>query len=448
MLYESNKAKPYNLFAWGAASAAFQVEGGWDAEGKGLSIWDTYTARKGNIFRGHDAKVACDFYHLYAFDLKLMRAMGIQHYRFSISWPRIVPDGTGKVNQAGLAFYDRVIDLCLELGITPWVTLYHWDLPEALQQKGGWTNRRILQWFEDYVTVVVKHFGDRVKNWMVLNEPMVFTGAGYFLGVHAPGKKGLKQFLPAMHHATMCQAIGGYVIRTHVKDAHIGTTFSCSYIEPWKQEKRHIKAAQRVDALLNRLFVEPALGMWYPLDQLPALGGVEKYVHPNDDVDIVFDFDFIGVQNYTREVVRHSWFTPLIHARLLNARKRGVPTTTMKWEVYTESLYHMLHQFAAYEGVNNVIVTENGASFPDRVVQDRVNDHERMITIKAFIKQMQRAQKEGVPVSGYFVWSFTDNFEWSEGYYPRFGLVYVDYDTQERIIKKSGEWYSNMIRGI
>lgn len=448
MLYEGDKAKLDTSFAWGVASAAFQVEGGWKAEGKGKSIWDTYTARKGNVFRGDHAKEACDFYHLYEFDLKLMRAMGIRHYRFSISWPRIFPDGTGKANGAGLAFYDRVIDLCLELGITPWVTLYHWDLPEALQQKGGWTNRKILQWFEDYVTVVVKHFGDRVKNWMVLNEPMVFTGAGYFLGIHAPGKKGLKHFLPAMHHATMCQAIGGRAIRAHVQDANIGTTFSCSYIEPWKQEKRHIKAAKRVDALLNRLFIEPALGMWYPLDELPALGGLEKYVHPEDDIDIVFDFDFIGVQNYTREIVRHSWFTPLIHARLLDARKRGVPTTTMKWEVYPESLYHMLHQFAAYEGVRDVVVTENGASFPDRVVQDRVNDHERMITLKAFIKQMQRAKKEGVPVSGYFVWSFTDNFEWSEGYYPRFGLVYVDYDTQERIIKKSGEWYSNMIRGI
>jgi beta-glucosidase len=356
-----------------------------------------------------------------------------------------MPTGRKPLNQQGIDYYNRLIDNLLECGIEPWVTLYHWDLPHELELRGGWTNRDIISWFEDYTEACAKHFGDRVKNWMVMNEPSVFTGAGYFLGVHAPGKKGLNNYLKAVHHATMATAAAGQVLRDMLPDAHIGTTFSCTHIEPLSQNERDIKAANRVDALLNRTFIEPLIGLGYPQTDVPILKKLDQYRLPNDDRDMVFDFDFIGLQCYTREIVRASLFTPYIQAALVKAERRKVMYTDMKWEVYPPSIYHILKKFDAYPQLRKLMITENGAAFPDTVMNGQVNDVDRTGYIQSHLEQVLKAKNEGVKIEGYFVWSLTDNFEWAEGYHPRFGLIHVDYDTQERIIKQSGLWYRDFL---
>ncbi len=433
-------------FKWGVSTAAYQVEGAWDSNGKGKSIWDAFANTKGKTFKGHTGNVACDFYRRYTHDIILMAQMKIPNFRFSLSWSRIIPDGTGKVNPLGIEFYNRLIDFCLELGIEPWITLYHWDLPYELEKKGGWTNREIIKWFGDYVELCVRHFGDRVKHWMVLNEPMVFTGAGYFLGVHAPGRKGLNSFLAAAHHAAMCQAEGGRIVRSLQPGAHVGTTFSCSSIHPDTNSVQDSMAAVRIDALLNRMFVEPLAGLGYPVNDLKLLQRLEPFIKDGDESKLAFDMDFIGVQNYTREVVTLSHFIPLLWAKVIKAEKRNVEATDMNWEVYPESIYEMLVKFSKYKNFKEIIVTENGAAFPDDLIVGKIHDTKRINYLDQYINQVLRAKHEGVNVNGYFVWSFTDNFEWAEGYKPRFGLVYIDFDTQERIIKDSGHWYSRHIK--
>ncbi|WP_282055560.1 GH1 family beta-glucosidase [Maribacter luteus] len=432
-------------FIWGVSTAAYQIEGAYNSDDKGESIWDRFTMDYKNIHEGQNGQIACDFYNRYKTDILLMKSMNIPHFRFSLAWSRLIPKGQGKLNTAGIDFYNRVIDLCLECGITPWVTLYHWDLPQALEEKGGWTNREILNWFETYVRHCGRLFGDRVKNWIVLNEPMVFTGAGYFLGAHAPGKKGLKNFLPAVHHAALCQALGGKILRETVENAIIGTTFSCSQITPYSTKRRDIKAAKKADALLNRLFIEPSLGMGYPVKDLKILRRLEKYHKPEDCKNLIFNYDFIGIQNYTREVVKHSFTVPYIRSKLVSATKRNVHTTLMDWEVYPKSIHAMIAQFNAYKGIKKLIVTENGAAFEDTLINNTVDDKQRQSYLQEYIKEVYRAKKEGLAIDGYFVWTFTDNFEWAEGYYPRFGLVHIDFETQKRTIKNSGIWYSGFL---
>jgi len=432
-------------FNWGVSTAAYQVEGMWNSEGKGESIWDVFSNTAGKTFQGQNGNIACDFYHRYTHDIILMAKLGIPNFRFSLSWSRIIPNGTGKVNPVGIEFYNRVIDFCLELGIEPWITLYHWDLPYELEKKGGWTNREIIKWFGDYVELCARYFGDRVKHWMILNEPMVFTGAGYFLGVHAPGRKGLNSFLAAIHHAAMCQAEGGRIVRSLLPAAHIGTTFSCSAIHPYGSSSQDVLAANRVDALLNRMFVEPLAGLGYPVADLKLLQRLEPYIKDGDESKLAFEMDFIGVQNYTREMISHSYFTPLVWAKVISADKRNVDITDMNWEVYPESIYEMLLKFSKYKSFKEIIVTENGTAFPDVLLAGKIHDEKRINYLDQYLKQVLRAKKEGVNVNGYFVWSLTDNFEWAEGYRPRFGLVYVDFATQERIIKDSGYWYSNFL---
>jgi beta-glucosidase len=323
--------------------------------------------------------------------------------------------------------------------------VYHWDLPQTLEDKGGWTNRSIIEWFSEFVTVCANSFGDRVKHWMVLNEPMVFTGAGYFLGVHAPGKKRLKNFLPAAHHAVLCQAQGGRILRRLVLNAHIGTTFSCSQITPFRKNKRDKATAIKVDALLNRLFIEPALGLGYPTEDAPILKKLKPYILTNDMENCRFNFDFIGLQNYTREKVKYSLLVPYIRAKIVNASKRNVKTTLMDWEVYPPSIYQMIKKFSAYSEIKKIIITENGAAFEDHLKHENIEDKERLNYLQKYLDQVLNAKKEGLNIHGYFVWTFTDNFEWAEGYFPRFGLVYVDFKTLKRTIKASGKWFSKFL---
>ena len=433
-------------FKWGVSTSAYQTEGSHLDHGKGQSIWDVFSNKKGNIYQGQKGDNACEFYERFEEDLELMKSLNIPNFRFSLSWPRLIPNGTGAPNDKGIDFYNRLIDKCLELDIEPWVTLYHWDLPYELEKKGGWTNRDIIDWFREYVDLCVRNFGDRVTHWMVLNEPLVFVGAGYFLGVHAPGKKGLKNFLPAMHHAAICQAEGARVIKHHYPKSEVGTTFSCSHIEASRPIEKDRQAVQRVDALVNRLFIEPALGMGYPVKDLKFLKKLEKYWKQGDENLLKFDFDFIGIQNYTREIIKHSCLIPYLRANIIKAEKRNVPVTLMKWEVYPDSIFQMLKKFDSYPEVKNIYVTENGAAFNDIIENGEIDDVRRTNYIKQYLEAILRAKNDGVNVKGYFVWSFTDNFEWAEGFYPRFGLVYIDFKTQKRIVKSSGKWYREFLK--
>ena len=432
-------------FKWGVSTAAYQTEGSHDTDGKGSSVWDIFSERKGKILSGHHAKIACDFYNLYPGDLSLVKKLNIPNIRLSVAWSRIIPLGSGAVNQKGIDFYNRLIDNCLDNGTDPWLTLYHWDLPHALELKGGWTNRDIISWFGEYTEICAKHFGDRVKHWMVMNEPMVFTGAGYFLGIHAPGRTGLKNFLPAVHHSVLSISEGGRILKDILPDAEVGTTFSCSYVEPYTNRLKDIEAAKRVDTLINRLFIEPVLGLGYPEDDLPVLKKLHKYFYPGDEDKLAFDFDFIGIQNYTREIVKYSMFTPYLKASLVKAKDRKVPVTTMGWEVYPESVYQMIKKYNAYSEIKKIYITENGAAFPDQLINSEINDQPRIKYLQEILIQILKAKNEGLNVEGYFVWTLTDNFEWAEGYHPRFGLIYVDFETQERIIKSSGHWYAKFL---
>ena len=436
-------------FKWGVSTAAYQIEGAHNIDGKGLSIWDTFSQKKKKIFNNHNGNTACDFYTHYADDIALLYKLNIPNYRFSISWSRILPHGIGAVNIKGIDFYNKVIDFCLELGIEPWITLYHWDLPQELQQKGGWANREIINWFSYFVDCCIKNFGDRVKRWMVINEPMVFTGAGYFLGVHAPGKKGLSSFLAAAHHAALCQAEGGRIIKTLRSDCKVGTTFSYSHVEPYRTgNEKDLKAALKVDALLNRMFIEPLLGLGYPTKDLKILERIERFMYPHDEKKLKFDMDFIGLQNYTREIVSHAPLMPFVKAKIIKASKRNVQHTLMDWEIHPPSIYNALKRYSSYQQIKEIIVTENGAAFTDAYEEGMVNDSERVKYLQDYIAQVLLAKKEGVKVNGYFVWTLMDNFEWAEGFYPRFGLVYVDFATQQRVVKNSGRWYSQFLKNI
>lgn len=436
-------------FKWGVAAAAHQIEGAWDEDGKGETIWNRFEhKRPGKIKNRENADVACDFYHRYREDIPLVKEMNMQVFRFSTAWARIFPKGTGEVNQKGIDFYNRVIDRCLEIGIEPWLTLYHWDLPQALQDRGGWGNRDIVSWFSEYADRVTREYGDRVKNWMVLNEPMAFTAVGHLMAMHAPGKMAPALFLKTAHHATMAQAEGGRVIRNNVKDANVGTTFSCMDVQPKTEAQRHVNAAHRMNILLNRLYIEPCLGMGYPDENFPYIHKIYKHVKDGDMEKVKFDFDFIGLQNYTRLVVRH-FLIPIVWANQVKPQHRGIATdqiTDMGWEVYPEGIYKIIKQFAAYPNVPPIIVTENGAAFPDTLTNDRIHDTARIQFFKDYLSNVLKAKKEGVDIRGYFVWTLMDNFEWAEGYKPRFGLVYVDYKTQQRYIKDSGLWFKEFLK--
>jgi len=432
-------------FKWGVAAASYQTEGAWNIDGKGESIWDHFSRIHGKIERGENADIAADFYHKYAEDIDLIKEMNFDVFRFSLSWPRILPNGIGQVNQKGLEFYHKVIDKCISVGIEPWITLYHWDLPQALEDRGGWTNRGILDWFSEYVEIVTQEFGPKVKNWMVMNEQLAFTGNGYMNGIFAPGKKSLSDFMKSVHHSVVCNAEGGRIIRKNVPVANIGTTFVTSHIEPVDQKNRNIEAARRVDALMNRLFIEPALGMGYPIETLPALKRLNKYFEPGDEKRLAFDFDFIGVQYYFRTVVKSS-IMPGLRAKEIKPSERGVPANEMEGEIYPEGLYHVLKKFSQYKGVKNIIVTENGTCVPDTLENGRVHDIKRIDYFKNHLKSVLKAKKEGANVNGYFVWSPTDNFEWDKGFRTRFGLVYIDFQTLERYIKDSGLWFKEFLK--
>ena len=449
-LYKTNsflKKAFGNDFVWGVAMASFQNEGAWNLDGKGESIWDKFSHGKNINKERQNADAACEFYHRFEEDILIAKSLNFNTFRFSISWSRILPDGIGRVNHTGLEFYHQLIDCCLENGLEPFVTLYHWDLPQVLEDRGGWTNREIINWFSEYCEVVTREFSGKVKNWMVLNEPAGFVGLGYMTGYHAPGRIGMKNFLPAIHHAAMCQAEGGRIIRKNVSDAIIGTTFSCSFIEPFSQKPADVQAAKRTDALLNRMFLEPTLGMGYPVEELPFLKKmVRKYVHEGDMEKLAFDFDFIGLQNYFKVVVKNAWWMPYLGASEVKPHKRNVKELTdMGWEISPDGIFQILNQLSKYQEIKQIIITENGAAFKDNLEEGNVNDVERIAFYESYLQHVLKAKELGIKVSGYMAWTLTDNFEWTEGYKPKFGLVHIDFKTQKRTLKGSGKWFRKFL---
>ena len=434
-------------FKWGVVTAAPQNEGAVNKDGKGINIWDTYAKGRGNIKGGARPTEACDFYHRYKDDLLLVKALGFNVFRFSISWSRILPDGMGKINKEGINFYHRVLDECIKLGLTPYVTLYHWDLPQELENKGGWTNFLIIKWFSRFVAVCAEAFGDKVKHWIILNEPFAFTTLGYMLGKHAPGKKGLSNYLAAVHHAAMAQAEGGRIIRKLVEQASIGTALSFSQIIPYTNSADDVAAAERIDILMNRLFLEPALGKGYPaedsfkfLEKLHLQNKAWKYTER-----LGFNFDFIGVQYYFPVVVKHNKYIPIVQATEVKPVTRKVPFTAMGWEINADSFYNIIKKVANYPNVKEIIITENGAAFKDNLINGVIDDADRIAYFKGHLQAVLKAKKEGINVSGYFAWTLMDNFEWSEGFNPKFGLVHVDLKTQLRTIKNSGYWWRDFL---
>lgn len=435
-------------FLWGVAIAAAQNEGAWNTDGRGQSIWDVFAKRQGKIKGNAKPYDACDFYYRYKDDLLLVKALGFKVFRFSFSWSRIFPEGIGRVNKEGVAFYHKVIDECLLLGLTPFVTLYHWDLPQALQKEGGWTSIHMLKWFTRYVSFCAEEFGDRVKNWIILNEPMGFTSLGYMLGKHAPGKTGLDHFFPAIHNAALAQAEGGRLIRKLVSNAYIGTTFSCSEVVPYTQSKEDIAAAKRMDILLNRLFIEPTLGRNYPHEDFPLMDKLHMHSKAWKYTErMQFDFDFIGVQNYFSVTIKHNPLIPYIQASEVKAVTRKAPHTALGWEINAASFYRMLKRYWNYGGVKEIIVSENGACFKDSLQNGAVHDEQRIHYFQQYLTSMHKAKLEGVKINGYFAWTLMDNFEWSEGYHARFGLIHVDFKTQLRTIKDSGYWWRDFLTG-
>lgn len=430
-------------FNWGVTISSYQNEGKWNTYGKGKSIWDTFTNKPN--FKNGDGNVATNFYHHYKEDIKRVKDLNLDSFRFSISWSRLFPKGTGEINPKGVKFYHNVIDYCIEQGLTPWVTLYHWDLPQALEDCGGWTNREILNWFENYVNFCTREYGSKVKNWIVLNEPMSFVGLGYFMNMHAPGRKGMKNFLPAAHHATLCQAIGGRVIRKNVKDAFIGTTFSCSYVKPINRLVKNKKAAERIDALLNRFFIEPALGLGYPIDTISGLKQIEKYYKHGDEELMKFDFDFIGIQYYFKIVAKFSLLPPILFATEVPASKRNVKVNNMGMEIYPKGILKMLEKYNSYPNIKNIYITESGVCFDDVLENGKVKDKKRIDYFKKTFYYTLKAIEKNINIKGYFIWTLVDNFEWAEGTKARFGLYYTDFATQKRTIKKSGLWIQKFL---
>lgn len=435
-------------FKWGIAASAYQIEGAWNEDGKGPSIWDTFTHNKPHKIRNkHNSDMSYDFYHNYKEDIAMIKKLNFEVFRFSFSWSRIFPEGIGRVNQKGIDFYHRVIDRCLELGVEPWALMYHFDLPQALEDKGGWANRDVINWFDEYTHKVTTEYGDKVKTWFGQNEPIGFTLGGYLAMYHAPGYFAPQKFLKAIHHALMCQASSGRIMRENVKDGQIGAALSCAYVRPKNQKKRHVEAAHRMDIILNRLCLEPHLGMGYPTERFPFLDKIHRYVQEGDIEKLKFDFDFIGLQNYTQFVARHAML-PCVWAFEQKPKNRGIPPemiTDMGWEVCPEGMYKIIKKYAAYENLPPIMITENGCAMPDKVENGKVHDPRRVEFYKSYLEQVLKAKNEGVDIRGYFAWTIMDNFEWAEGFDPRFGLVHVDFETQKRTIKDSGLWFQEFL---
>ena len=431
-------------FVWGAATASYQIEGAWNEDGKGESIWDHFSHTPGNVRDGDTGDVACDHYHRWADDIVLMKDLGLKAYRFSISWPRILPSGRGEINQAGLDFYSQLVDGLLSAGIEPYVTLYHWDLPQVLEDQGGWPARMVVDAFVEYADITSRALGDRVKNWITFNEPWVSAYVGYRDGRHAPGRMDMDAAIAASHHLLLSHGQAVPVIRGNCQNANVGITLNLTPKEPASASLADRAATVWDDGNNNRWFLDPLVGRGYPQDMVNAYENSMEFVQPGDMEAIATPIDFLGINNYTRNIVRSGAISEEKNEpRTVFANKEH---TEMDWEVYPEGLYKMLGRLYFDYEFPAIYITENGAAFPDEVNADgQVDDPARLSYIKRHLESVHKAMQAGVPVKGYFAWSLMDNFEWGHGYSKRFGLIYIDYETQERIPKQSALWYRDVI---
>jgi beta-glucosidase len=433
-----------DAFLWGAASSAYQVEGAASADGRGESIWDRFAATPGRVRNGESGKVACDFYHRYPEDIALMKKLGLGAFRFSIAWPRVLPQGRGRVNEAGLDFYDRLVDALLEAGIRPFATLYHWDLPQALEDDGGWPVRATAQAFVEYVEAVATRLGDRVLDWTTHNEPFCSSWLGYGHGLHAPGRSSTADALAAAHHVLLSHGWSVDVLRQECPLAEIGIVLDSWPAHPVSESDADRDAARLVDGIRNRWFFEPVLRGQYPEDVLEHFEAFAPPVRDGDLATISAPLDFVGLNNYSRTLIR----ADSEGGAPLEVRSPTGQLTDMGWEIYPDALAEVLRRLHDDYAAPSLYVTENGAAFADvRTHDGRVHDIERRDYLTAYIESVRQVVASGVPVRGYFVWSLLDNFEWAYGYSKRFGLVYVDYPTLERIPKDSFYWYRDVISG-
>ncbi|MBI3985718.1 MAG: beta-glucosidase [Lentisphaerae bacterium] len=437
-------------FVWGAAAAAYQIEGAAKEDGKGPSVWDAFCRKPGAIKNGHTGDIACDHYHRYRDDVALMKGLGLHAYRLSVSWPRVLPRGRGAVNPKGLAFYDRLLDALLEAGIEPYVTLFHWDYPLALYKRGGWLNPAASDWFAEYAGVMVRRLGDRVRIWMTLNEPQVFMILGHADGQHAPGDTwNFKTLLKGVHHMLLAHGKAVQAIRAATpKPARVGLAAFGSTFYPASESQADVAAARTAMFSVtakqlwgNAWWLEPIFKGRYPEDGLKVFGRDVPKIGKNDLATICQPLDFFGVNIYQGTPVRQGKNGK---PELLK-HPVGKPVTAFKWPVTPEALYWG-PRFYWERYQLPIFITESGMSSPDWVQLDgQVHDSLRIDYLKRYLRELRRAYDEGIGVAGYFQWSILDNFEWAEGYQERFGLVYVDYPTQQRIPKDSAAWYRDVI---
>ncbi|HEY7358768.1 MAG TPA: GH1 family beta-glucosidase, partial [Ktedonobacterales bacterium] len=439
-------------FMWGAATSAYQIEGATSEDGRGPSIWDHFATMPGATHQGQTGTLAADHYHRMDDDVSLMAELGLGAYRFSIAWPRILPDGTGKVNSRGLDFYDRLVDALLARGITPLATLYHWDLPLALEQRGGWLSRDTAFAFADYAEIVARRLGDRIDWWITHNEPWCAAFLGYGIGVHAPGVRGMGAASAAAHHLMLAHGLAVPGIRVHTRpSAQVGITLNLGPIYPDDDTPETAQAWARADAFVNRWFLDPIFFGRYPYglfdEQTIPLPPIKQ-----DDLAIISTpVDFLGVNYYSRKVVRAPRVEELDKPGALGFEEvmqvPGASYTQMGpgWEVYPAGLTDLLVRLKRDYAPRALIVTENGAAYDDRWDGDQIQDEQRLAYIRDHIQALGQALDQDVPLRGYFLWSLLDNFEWCEGYSKRFGMIYVDYETQRRVVKASGRWYGDFV---
>ena len=438
-------------FVWGAAAASYQIEGGAYEDGKGLSVWDMMCRQQGRVYAGHTGDVAIDHYHRYKEDVTLMKQMGLMAYRLSISWPRVLPEGVGPVNEAGLDFYDRLVDELVAADIVPYVTLFHWDFPHALYCRGGWLNPQSPEWFAEYAEVVVDKLSDRVRHWMTLNEPQCFIGLGLLDGIHAPGDKlGLEEVLLAGHHTLLAHGRSVQVIRARTRlESSIGYAPTGSPVMPADEaDKDNVEQARKaMFAVKNRncwnisWWSDPVILGHYPEDGLSTYGSAAPKFKDSDFDIMCQPLDFYGTNIYNGRMIGRNE-----QGRFRQVdRSQGNPICANKWPVTPEALYWGARFYHERYGLP-ILITENGLSNQDWVSLDgKVHDPQRIDFIERYLLEFKRAGEEGIPIEGYFHWSVFDNFEWAEGYKERFGMVYVDYQTQERILKDSAHWYRTVI---
>ncbi len=431
-------------FVWGAATAAYQIEGATREDGRGPSIWDTFSHSPGNVVNGDTGDIACDHYHRWREDLTVLRDLGVGAYRFSIAWPRIVPSGSGAINSAGLDWYERLVDALLEHNIQPWPTLYHWDLPQPLEDAGGWPERATADAFAHYAEAIGRRLGDRVHAWSTLNEPWCSAFLGYLYAIHAPGRRDPRLSLAAAHTLLLAHGRAIEVLRSTSPRARLGIVLNPTHVEAATSDEADVDAARRVDGFLNRWFLDPLYGRGYPADMVEQFA--EHFVPPGSgDLRVIAaPIDFLGVNYYRPDIVKHDPRDAFLGTR--SVQKADERVTNMDWVVRPSAFTKLLLRLQRDYPVGSLAVTENGAAYADPpAVDGRVHDPERTAYLAEHIDAIGDAIDAGAPVNAYFVWSLLDNFEWAEGYGHRFGIVYVDYTTQRRTLKDSGRWYRNLI---